>query len=486
MKKKLMGIAILAVSALSYADAPKTDVQLKVGFDFFRALQKINDGSHNRYDMGFTVNFDVLPINALNNRLEFGAGLGLSTGLKSFFMQNTAYPDNTFYFFPLYGMMKLNLVNLQNGDSPLYLFTRAGYAFTGDKQAVGGAYLGGGIGTEFSYFVAEAMYSATFVQRNYDNATTPNKEWSVLHQVGIQLGARFMPSTKVTPQVVEKPVVVEKIVEKVVEKRVVVEKPVVVEQPKPVEQPKVEQPKIETPKSHGMLVNDVKTQKDSGLSYKEFNLEDLPEVILVTQDNYLSPVGKGIYRGANGQTDANYVYLVDPKDKVVLSGNSPLILKPFRLSENPGYKIITEKDGRKRIAVNIVAPKEEKVVLFPSHCSEDKCIINGFSVDSRTPDASEIEQIKLFVDTVNKFADSATVRVVGHTDSQGSAVYNKKLGQQRANTIANLLKNNGLKPSIKIVTVTSDGEDNPMDTNSTAAGRYQNRRVELIFTNLIR
>ena len=46
-----------------------------------------------------------------------------------------------------------------------------------------------------------------------------------------------------------------------------------------------------------------------------------------------------------------------------------------------------------------------------------------------------------------------------------------------------LLKKAGLKKEYKINSVTGKGEKEPMATNKTKDGRYENRRVELLFSN---
>lgn len=70
------------------------------------------------------------------------------------------------------------------------------------------------------------------------------------------------------------------------------------------------------------------------------------------------------------------------------------------------------------------------------------------------------------------------VQVIGHTDSTGSAAYNLDLSQRRANAVASVLINAGV-PSSRI-TAFGAGEDQPIATNQTEAGRAQNRRVEII------
>ncbi|MOA44531.1 Outer membrane porin F precursor [compost metagenome] len=70
-----------------------------------------------------------------------------------------------------------------------------------------------------------------------------------------------------------------------------------------------------------------------------------------------------------------------------------------------------------------------------------------------------------------------SVKVIGHTDSQGSDAYNQALSERRASSVAEYLISQGLAPSK--VTSQGRGESEPIADNETDAGRAQNRRVEL-------
>jgi outer membrane protein OmpA-like peptidoglycan-associated protein len=68
--------------------------------------------------------------------------------------------------------------------------------------------------------------------------------------------------------------------------------------------------------------------------------------------------------------------------------------------------------------------------------------------------------------------------VEGHTDSVGSASYNQQLSERRADSVRDYLVRQGIGPSA--VATSGFGEEQPVATNDTAAGRQQNRRVELV------
>jgi len=88
--------------------------------------------------------------------------------------------------------------------------------------------------------------------------------------------------------------------------------------------------------------------------------------------------------------------------------------------------------------------------------------------------AKNIDQLSQFM---NKYPDRKIV-VEGHTDSRGSAEYNMLLSKRRADSVKNALVEKGIDES-RIMT-RGYGETHPAASNKTAAGRQQNRRVEVI------
>ena len=73
------------------------------------------------------------------------------------------------------------------------------------------------------------------------------------------------------------------------------------------------------------------------------------------------------------------------------------------------------------------------------------------------------------------------IRIEGHTDNVGSAKANKRLSQQRADSVRKYLISKGIEPSR--LTAVGYGPDRPIDDNSTEAGRAINRRVEFHIVN---
>jgi outer membrane protein OmpA-like peptidoglycan-associated protein len=70
------------------------------------------------------------------------------------------------------------------------------------------------------------------------------------------------------------------------------------------------------------------------------------------------------------------------------------------------------------------------------------------------------------------------VQVEGYTDSIGSDAYNQKLSEERADSVRTYLTSQGV--SGNNITAQGYGKSDPVASNATAAGRAQNRRVQLV------
>jgi outer membrane protein OmpA-like peptidoglycan-associated protein len=73
------------------------------------------------------------------------------------------------------------------------------------------------------------------------------------------------------------------------------------------------------------------------------------------------------------------------------------------------------------------------------------------------------------------------IRIEGHTDSVGTEAYNEELSRRRAQAVADALTDRGIARDR--IDVAARGEGYPVVGNETAAGRQQNRRVEIVFSN---
>lgn len=93
----------------------------------------------------------------------------------------------------------------------------------------------------------------------------------------------------------------------------------------------------------------------------------------------------------------------------------------------------------------------------------------------------ESQQTLEAMNAIFKEFPEATFVIEGYTDSVGAAKSNQLLSERRANAVKDWLIANGIDKDR--LTAKGFGEENPIDSNDTAGGRTNNRRVEVKLTN---
>ena len=100
-----------------------------------------------------------------------------------------------------------------------------------------------------------------------------------------------------------------------------------------------------------------------------------------------------------------------------------------------------------------------------------------FASGSAILSESSVGTLDEVADTLRRYPEMR-VQIQGHTDSQGNRDFNIQLSQQRADAVRMYLLNKGISSSR--LSARGFGPDEPVASNETAAGRAQNRRVELV------
>lgn len=100
--------------------------------------------------------------------------------------------------------------------------------------------------------------------------------------------------------------------------------------------------------------------------------------------------------------------------------------------------------------------------------------LDGKLIDSATP---ALDRIGAFLRENPK----STILLEGHTDDTGSEEYNLYLTEQKLNAARAGLTSRGIAEDR--ISVKAYGETRPIASNDTAAGRQQNRRVEIVISN---
>lgn len=101
-----------------------------------------------------------------------------------------------------------------------------------------------------------------------------------------------------------------------------------------------------------------------------------------------------------------------------------------------------------------------------------------FDTDKATIKPSAAAAIKQVTGSIGQRFAGKDVRVMGFADSRGDANYNHDLAKQRAEAVKNYLIKTASMDAGKVSTE-SFGESQPAASNATAAGRKENRRVEI-------
>jgi len=126
----------------------------------------------------------------------------------------------------------------------------------------------------------------------------------------------------------------------------------------------------------------------------------------------------------------------------------------------------------KEIEQNVPGAIVERVgegiqVTFPSG------LLFGFDSDVVRSDAAA--NLNNLASNLSNYGDS-NMMIAGHTDAVGSSDYNQGLSDRRAESAARYLVSRGVSRHIATAGL---GEREPVASNSTEAGRQQNRRIEI-------
>ena len=117
--------------------------------------------------------------------------------------------------------------------------------------------------------------------------------------------------------------------------------------------------------------------------------------------------------------------------------------------------------------------KPQPTVVKKADYSLDASLFAFDSAELSGKAKSSLDKVAAALKDSGKKAD-----VNGYTDSTGSAEYNKTLSQKRAQAVATYLEGKGVAASD--LTVKGYGATNFVAENDTAAGRAQNRRVDIV------
>ena len=121
-----------------------------------------------------------------------------------------------------------------------------------------------------------------------------------------------------------------------------------------------------------------------------------------------------------------------------------------------------------KMTVDAASASEQKVI-GSYFCPEAASFVFGSSELKGENKLGELEQ------DIQANPD-AMIIIKGHTDNVGNPEYNKRLSYQRAQAVAKAIEEKGYPNEIRLYGM---GDTEPIASNDTAAGRAQNRRVDV-------
>ncbi len=143
-----------------------------------------------------------------------------------------------------------------------------------------------------------------------------------------------------------------------------------------------------------------------------------------------------------------------------------------------GITLGTRGEGSSRFVKNLRLA-EGGVKYYDRVLQDGKIIVTGikFDVNKSTLKPESMGPINEIAELMQKNPE-LRFSVEGHTDSNGEDGFNQKLSEERAQTVAKTLAGMGIASDR--LSTKGWGESKPMDSNASAEGRANNRRVEFV------
>lgn len=121
-------------------------------------------------------------------------------------------------------------------------------------------------------------------------------------------------------------------------------------------------------------------------------------------------------------------------------------------------------------------PGPDKVILTPSNIAiTDKVQFEVGKADLKPMSFALLDEV---VTVMKGNPQIELVEIGGHTDSTGSPDFNRKLSQQRAESVMKYITSKGIKSAR--LQAKGFGPDVPVADNATPEGQEANRRVEFL------
>lgn len=177
------------------------------------------------------------------------------------------------------------------------------------------------------------------------------------------------------------------------------------------------------------------------------------------------PVPQDVDSDGDGVVDSKDKCPDTPKGTEVDANGCPL---PVAAPVEPAPAPVTEQkpEAEQQVVAPVPVPAPHRMVLEGVNFNFDRATLRPEERDVIDKDFAKLKE----------WGD-VKIEVAGHTDSIGSDRYNMGLSLRRANTVRNYLISKGIHADRLVAK--GYGESQPIASNDTDEGRFQNRRVEL-------
>ncbi|GAK82918.1 outer membrane protein A precursor [Vibrio ponticus] len=190
-----------------------------------------------------------------------------------------------------------------------------------------------------------------------------------------------------------------------------------------------------------------------------------------SDESFLGAVGVEFDVIENGKVRVEYQALTDINNDVTRAfANTASIGFAYSFGGNDEAQpepVVEEEVMVEEVVETVVMTKTFEATLLDTET---------FALNSTQLKPESAGKLDELVQLLNDYPQ-AQVTIVGHTDSSGAAEYNQMLSEKRAQAVADVLAERGIDPSR--MTVSGEGESNPIASNDTREGRAQNRRVDI-------
>jgi type IX secretion system PorP/SprF family membrane protein len=139
--------------------------------------------------------------------------------------------------------------------------------------------------------------------------------------------------------------------------------------------------------------------------------------------------------------------------------------------------IVIEKVIEKIVEKTITQQQQQQKSIEENRDVLDKTVL--FVFDKAVVQKASMGELESIINIMNTYPNLKVV-LEGHTDAKGAELYNKELSKNRVNAVRDYLIMNGVDKK-RIITTNYFGESKPIDSNETADGRRNNRRVDVKF-----